>query len=229
MRWDLALRQSVQEGPAESLRLAKGMPLPAPPTSAAGPPLPRRIFHILAGSTIPLAGIFAPRPELAVALAVLAVGSLALDLTRFRVSRLNRLFLRGLRPLLKSSESGRVTGATWLLLAAALAFPVFDREVAVAAFFYLSLGDPAAALVGRPMPGPRLFGKSPAGTLAFITVSLLAAAVLVGAGFMPWHWAFAVGAIVAGLVELLPLPGDDNLWVPLAAGAAMQLLVRGIG
>ena len=199
------------------------MPLPAPPTAAAGPPLPRRIFHALAGSTIPLAGIFAPMPELTAALAVLAVGSLALDLTRFRVSRLNRLFLRWLRPLLKSSETRRLTGATWLLLAAAIAFPVFDREVVVAAFFYLALGDPAAALIGRPLPGPRLFGKSPAGTLAFISVSLLAAALLVGAGFMPWHWGFAVGAIVAGLVELLPLPGDDNLWVPLAAAAAMQL------
>lgn len=198
------------------------MPLPAPPP-AAGPPLPRRIFHALAGSTIPLAGIFAPMPELTAALAVLAVGSLALDLARFRVSRLNRLFLRWLRPLLKSSETRRLTGATWLLLAAAIAFPLFDREVAVAAFFYLALGDPAAALVGRPLPGPRLFGKSPAGTLAFISVSLFAAAVLVWAGFMPWHWGFAVGAIVAGLVELLPLPGDDNLWVPLAAGAAMQL------
>ena len=205
------------------------MPLSAPPTSAAGPPLPRRIFHILAGSTIPLAGIFAPGPELAVALAVLTIGSLALDLARFRVSRLNRLFLRWLRPLLKSSESGRVTGATWLLLAAASAFLIFEREIAVAAFFYLSLGDPAAALVGRPMPGPRILGKSPAGTLAFITVSLLAAAVLVWAGFMPWHWGFAAGAIVAGLVELLPLPGDDNLWVPLAAAAVMQLLVGGIG
>ena len=199
------------------------MPLPAPPPTAAGPPLPRRIFHALAGSTIPLAGIFAPMPELAAALAVLAVSSLALDLARFRVSRLNRLFLRWLRPLLKSSETRRLTGATWLLLAAAIAFPLFDRQVAVAAFFYLALGDPAAALVGRPLPGPRLFGKSPAGTLAFISVSLLAAALLVGAGFMPWHWSFAVGALVAGLVELLPLPGDDNLWVPLAAGAAMQL------
>ena len=199
------------------------MQLPAPPTAAAGPPLPRRIFHALAGSTIPLAGIFAPMPELTAALAVLAVGSLALDLARFRVSRLNRLFLRWLRPLLKSSEARRLTGATWLLLAAAIAFPLFDRQVAVAAFFYLSLGDPAAALVGRPLPGPRLFGKSPAGTLAFISVSLLAAALLVGAGFMPWHWGFAAGAIVAGLVELLPLPGDDNLWVPLAAGAVMQL------
>lgn len=195
---------------------------------SAGPPLPRRIFHALAGSTAPIAGIFAPLPELAVVLGILAAGSLALDLARFRVAGLNRLFMRWLRPLLKSSEGNRVTGATWLLLAAALAFLVFDREIAVAALLFLAWGDPAAALVGWPMPGPRVLGKSPAGTLAFIGVSLLAAGVLVGAGFMPWHWGFAAGAIVAGLVELLPLPGDDNLWVPLAAGAVMQLTVGGL-
>ena len=195
---------------------------------SAGPPLPRRIFHALAGSAAPLAGIFAPLPELAIVLGILAAGSLALDLARFRVAGLNRLFMRWLRPLLKSSEGNRVTGATWLLLAAALAFLVFDREIAVAALLFLAWGDPAAALVGRPMPGPRVFGKSPAGTLAFIGVSLLAAGVFVWAGFMPWHWGLAAGAIVAGLVELLPLPGDDNLWVPLAAGVVMQLTVGGL-
>ena len=195
---------------------------------SAGPPLPRRIFHALAGSTPPIAGIFAPLPELVIVLGVLAAGSLALDLARFRVAGLNRLFMRWLRPLLKSSEGNRVTGATWLLLAAALAFLLFDREIAVAALLFLAWGDPAAALVGRPMPGPRVLGKSPAGTLAFIGVSLLAAGVLVWAGFMPWHWGFAAGAVVAGLVELLPLPGDDNLWVPLAAGAVMQVTVGGM-
>lgn len=205
------------------------MSSPINANQSARPPLPRRIFHALVGSTVPIAGIFAPLPEGVAALAVLAAGSLALDLARFRVSELNRLFMRWLRPLLKSSESNRVTGATWLLLAAALAFLVFDREIAVAALLFLAWGDPAAALVGRPMPGPRVFGKSPAGTVAFITVSLLAAGILVWAGFMPWHWGFAAGAVTAGLVELLPLPGDDNLWVPLAAGAVMQLVVGGIG
>lgn len=208
------------------------MSSPIDANQSAGPPLPRRIFHALVGSTVPIAGIFAPLPEGVAALAVLAVlaaSSLALDLARFRVSGLNRLFMRWLRPLLKSSETHRITGATWLLLAAALAFLVFDREIAVAALLFLAWGDPAAALVGRPMPGPRVFGKSPAGTVAFITVSLLAVGILVWAGFMPWHWGFAAGAVVAGLVELLPLPGDDNLWVPLAAGAVMQLTVGGVG
>ena len=196
--------------------------------ASAAPPLGRRLFHAVAGSLPPLAGIFAPMPELVVILAVLALGSLSLDLTRFRVSWLNRLFLRWLRPLLKSSEDRRITGATYLLVAAFLSFLLFDRPVAIAVLLFLSLGDPAAALVGRPMPGPRLFGKSPVGTLAFIGVSLLVAAALVVAGIAPFHWGLLAGAVVAGLVELAPLPGDDNLWVPLIAGTVMQSAIVGI-
>ena len=196
--------------------------------ASAAPPLGRRLFHAVAGSLPPLAGIFAPMPELVIILAVLALGSLALDLTRFRVSWLNRLFLRWLRPLLKSSEDRRITGATYLLVAAFLSFLLFDQAVAVAVLLFLSLGDPAAALVGRPMPGPRLFGKSPVGTLAFIGVSLLVGAALVVAGIAPFHWGLLAGAVVAGLVELAPLPGDDNLWVPLIAGTVMQLAIWGI-
>ena len=196
--------------------------------ASAAPPLGRRLFHAVAGSLPPLAGILAPMPELVVILAVLAFGSLSLDLTRFRVSWLNRLFLRWLRLLLKSSEDRRITGATYLLVAAFLAFLLFDRPVAIAVLLFLSLGDPAAALVGRPMPGPRLFGKSPVGTLAFIGVSLLVGAALVVAGIAPFHWGLLAGAVVAGLVELAPLPGDDNLWVPLIAGAVMQLAIGGI-
>ncbi len=196
--------------------------------ASAAPPLGRRLFHAVAGSLPPLAGILAPMPELVIILAVLALGSLSLDLTRFRVSWLNRLFLRWLRPLLKSSEDRRITGATYLLVAAFLSFLLFDQAVAVAVLLFLSLGDPAAALVGRPMPGPRLFGKSPVGTLAFIGVSLLVGAALVAAGIAPFHWGLLAGAVVAGLVELAPLPGDDNLWVPLIAGTVMQLAVVGI-
>ena len=196
--------------------------------ASAAPPLGRRLFHAVAGSLPPLAGIFAPMPELVIILAVLALGSLSLDLTRFRVSWLNRLFLRWLRPLLKSSEDRRITGATYLLVAAFLSFLLFDQAVAIAVLLFLSLGDPAAALVGRPMPGPRLFGKSPVGTLAFIGVSLLVGAALVVAGIAPFHWGLLAGAMVAGLVELAPLPGDDNLWVPLIAGGVMQLAIGGI-
>ncbi len=189
---------------------------------AAGHQAPRRIFHAVAGSLPPLGGLLLPDGYLIAVLGILAGSSLSLDLARLQWPWLNRQFQRWLRPLLKPAESSRITGATYLLIAALACFVIFDRHVAVAALFFLSLGDPAAALVGRPMPGPRLFGKSPIGSLAFITVALLTAWGLTAAGVAPWHWGLAAGAVVAGLVELLPLPGDDNLYVPLLSGAAMQ-------
>ena len=150
--------------------------------------------------------------------------SLGLDLMRFRMAELNRLFLRWLAPLLKHDEDRKITGASYMLVAAFIAFLTFDRQVAVLALFFLALGDPAAALVGSRMPGPRLLGKSPGGTAAFAGVSMLVVLALSLTGGVDYHWGMLVGGLVAGLVELAPLPVDDNLTIPLASGAAMQLL-----
>ena len=54
-----------------------GKPERAPP-----PPVWRRLFHIVAGSSIPIVGIFAPQVGMVAALAVLSGGGLGLDLTR---------------------------------------------------------------------------------------------------------------------------------------------------
>lgn len=159
-----------------------------------------------------------------VALAVLAVGGLAFDLGRMRISGLNRFLVHWLSPLLKREEEHRITGATYLVIAAFIAFLLFHQAAAVAALLFLSLGDPAAALVGSRMPGPRVLGKSPGGTAAFIAVSLVIVSVLVGAGAVGYHWGLLVGAALAGLVELTPLPLDDNLTIPLISGAVMHLL-----
>lgn len=186
---------------------------------------------------MPVAGIFAPSEPILIALGVLAVGGLAFDLVRMRISWLNRLLVRWLAPLLKQGEDHQITGATYLAIAAFIAFLLFDRQVAVSVLLFVSLGDPAAALVGGRMPGPRVFGKSPGGTVAFVAVALVIVAVLAGSGAVEYHWGLLVGAVVAGLVELTPLPSplkqgeqrgvlDDNLTIPLISGAVMHLLLR---
>ena len=156
-------------------------------------------------------------------MAVVSVGGLGLDLVRFRLSWVNSRFLRWLAPLLKDDESQRFTGATYLVVGALLAFLLYGPEVAVPVLLFLSLGDPAAALVGRPMPGPRIFGKSPGGSAAFAAVALTVVALLVGSGANDYHWGLLVGAVIAALVELVPVPPDDNLAIPLIAGASMHL------
>ena len=99
--------------------------------------------------------------------------SLGLDLIRLRIAGLNRLFVRWLAPLLKQDEDLKITGASYMLAAALIAFLVFDQQIAVLALLFLALGDPAAALVGSKTPGPRLYDKSPGGTAAFTGVSML--------------------------------------------------------
>ena len=72
---------------------------------------------------------------------------------------------------MKEDEEVHITGATYMLIAALIVFVLYGKEVGIPVMFFLSLGDPAAAIVGRRMPGPRIMGKSPGGTAAFIAVS----------------------------------------------------------
>ena len=188
---------------------------------AAQPRIWRRLFHVFAGSTIPIAGIFAPESAFLIALAVLAAGGLLLDLARFGISPLNRLYMRWMAPLLKSDEESHITGASYMLIAALLVFWLYGKSVGVPVMFFLSLGDPAAAIVGRRMPGPRLLGKSPGGTAAFAVVGAAVAGALLGFGVIEFHWGLWAGAVIAALVELAGIPPDDNLTIPLIAGTAM--------
>ena len=181
----------------------------------------RRLFHVFAGSTIPIAGIFAPEGAFLVALAALAVGGLALDLARFGMGPLNRVYMRWMAPLLKSDEESHITGATYMLIAALLVFWLYGKSVGVPVMFFLSLGDPAAAIVGRRMPGPRLLGKSPGGTVAFAAVGASVVGLLLGFGAVDYHWSLWAGTVIAALVELTGIPPDDNLTIPLIAGTAM--------
>ncbi len=181
----------------------------------------RRLFHVFAGSSIPVAGLLAPDLEFLVGLTVVAAGAVVLDLFRFTLGPLNRVYMRWMDPLLKSDEEARLTGATHMLIAATVVFWLFGKEVGVPVMFFLSLGDPMAAIVGRRAPGPRLLGKSPVGTAAFAATGAAIAGVLVATGAIEHHWGLWAGAVIAALVELPGIPPDDNLTIPLIAGAAM--------
>ncbi len=199
------------------------------PESNAPPPKARRLFHLCGAGSIPLIAIFAGSSAMVFALAALSGLVIVLEALRVHLPKLNRSLVNLFRPLLKESEDRRVTGATYITLSSLVCFLVFDLEVAVAALFFLALGDPAAALVESWMRGRvlgwRVFGKSPIGTLAFFGVGAGVAGVLSAVGAIEYHWGFLVGVAVAGLVELVPSVIDDNLTIPLISGAVMTPLV----
>jgi len=114
-------------------------------------------------------------------------------------------------------------GSTYLLLAALLALEIFPRPIAATALGFTILGDGVAALAGRAYGKTRLFGKSLEGYGAGLLACVAWAAYVALGGHLPWA-VVITGALTASLVELLPIPLDDNLAITLAAGYAMSLL-----
>ena len=194
-----------------------GSPAPAPI------PVGRRIFHFIAASSTTLLALVMPEHAYMLLIGGGTLLGLVLDCSRPRLSALNRLFLGIFRPILKQSETTEITGATWFLVAAFFTFYFFGPPVAIPVLMFVAVGDPAAALIGAHFPGPRLGNKSPAGAVAFVAASLVAWAILSALGFGSWTWPVVISAVVAAAVELAPLPADDNLTVPLIAGAVMTL------
>ena len=184
----------------------------------------RRAFHLVTGSIFPLMAIVLPL-WLVVALAAVGVGaSITLEVSRHKSESLNRWFIDHFSMLLKKSESSRWLGSTYLLMATLAAFLLFDKYVAILALLFLSVGDPLAALVGERYGRTRIRQKSVEGALAFLVSSALVGGLFVAGGVDLSLSLVLLGAACAALVELLPIPLDDNLTVPLISGSVMMAL-----
>ena len=149
--------------------------------------------------------------------------AVVIDVVRIHERRVQQWFRRFLGELIREHERFNLLGSTYLLLAALLALEIFPRPIAAAAVGFTVLGDGFAALAGRAYGRTRLFDKSLEGYAAGLLACLAWAAYVASGGHLTWSVAI-VGALVASLVEMLPIPLDDNLAVTLAAGYAMKLL-----
>jgi dolichol kinase/phosphoserine phosphatase len=104
------------------------------------------------------------------------------------------------------------------IVATLLLFPKMAAGGAVAMF---CLGDSAASIFGGLISDSLPFnkGKTWEGSVAGFFFAFLA-----GTFFVPPVYALA-GAAIAMAVEVLPLPINDNIVVPVATGAALTLLI----
>ena len=99
-----------------------------------------------------------------------------------------------------------------------------ERDGGTPAMAFLIVGDMLAAIVGKAVGRTRVFGKSLEGFAAGFGGGFLAAWALVpGLGAGP----LALAAFAAAVVEILPIPVDDNFRIPLLSGLVLELLVTG--
>lgn len=117
---------------------------------------------------------------------------------------------------------------------------LLPRAEAAAAWGVLAFGDGAASIYGRALPARPICGHPKAtwvGSLAYVVVGGLAAWSLgqgvasladgtgwVAAGAAPTPLACLAAALAAAILDLVPLPPDDNLPAAAAAGGVLHLL-----
>jgi phosphoserine phosphatase len=103
------------------------------------------------------------------------------------------------------------------IVATLLLFPIHAGGAAIAMFCF---GDSAASLFGGLISTSLPFnkGKTWEGSLAGFIFAFLAGLFFVS------PWLALAGAAIAMTIEVLPLPVNDNVLVPLITGAALTLL-----
>ena len=189
----------------------------------------RNLIHLMT-LVVPVLYLFVSKRHALAVLGPLAGLALAADLTRLRVKRLGAVFLRVFGSLLKGHEVDGLTGATHLLIGSALCVSLFDKPIAILALVFATVGDAVASAVGDRIGRARVWGsKSLEGSVACLVVCVCLAALVPTLGIWPdapaVSWAARLfGALAAAVVELLSVPVDDNLIVPLASGLVMQVL-----
>jgi uncharacterized protein (TIGR00297 family) len=159
----------------------------------------------------------------------------ALLFNAFALPRLARVLFRDAE--LHGRRPGGIVFYPLAVLLLILAFP--DRlDIVALAWGVLAAGDGFATIVGRAVRGPRLpwnRDKTWAGTAAFVLAGTAAGTVLAwwardAVVAQPPVWftwtAPVLAAVIAALVETLPVRLDDNLSIPAAAAATAWVVTK---
>jgi diacylglycerol kinase (CTP) len=122
----------------------------------------------------------------------------------------------------KEHERAKPLGSFYYVLSAMIVIGLFEKHVAVASLFTLSVADPLSSLVGKGIGRLHLLGKTLEGTATFFLCSLLI--FLLFSFNVPTS---LIAAAVAALTELLSGRHiDDNLSIPIMTALALTVLPR---
>ena len=154
-------------------------------------------------------------------LSIVMVLFIIFDILRHKVAWVKSLFSLFLDSMLRSHEQeGKLTGATWVMIGAVISIILFSKPVAIIALIFMSLGDSAAGLIGQRYGKHKIWNKSWEGFFGGLFVCII---IGMNYSLLPITISLS-GAVAAMVMEILPIPLDDNFKIPLGAGAIMMML-----
>ena len=186
----------------------------------SGVEIKRKIVH-LATLVIPFGYALTSKEGVLTFLIPLSLGLLFVDILRHFHGGVAFLFDRlFFGRVLRDEEKHTLMGSTYFLLACAMVISLFPKTIAIASLLILILSDTCAALVGKGIGKVAIGRKTLEGSGAFLFSALLIVWAYPGLE----RFSGSLGALGATLVELLPVPIDDNLTIPFVAASLMLIL-----
>ena len=154
-------------------------------------------------------------------LSILMVLFIIFDILRHKVAWVKSLFTLFINSMLRSHEQeGKLTGATWVMIGAVISIILFSKPVAIIALIFMSIGDTAAGLIGQRYGKHKIWNKSWEGFFGGLFVCII---IGMNYSLLPLTISLS-GAVAAMVMEILPIPLDDNFKIPLGSGAIMMML-----
>lgn len=188
----------------------------------------RKFYHFVMG--LFCASLYAfvlDREQALLTLGIVGGAWICLDLIRLRNPRANELTLRIFGKLMRREELKSISGNTFYILGITTIVFFFPKPIVLLSVLYLAIGDPVAAIVGTLWGRNRLIGKkSLEGAVANLLFSALATALVAVFyfHFTPYRTLAlaAFGGLISSVVELFPLPIDDNFTIPVLAAILLS-------
>jgi dolichol kinase len=186
----------------------------------------RKLYHLIGGVGLLSLYSIIGRERALICYTTLFFIVLALDIIRLTIPSVNNFVVTRFSSFIRKNEAHKLTGTAPYILGIGLSLYAFSQPVATAAICYLAFGDVAATTIGERYGRTKIGNKSLEGTAAFVIASLAAGGflVLIGSGTTPW--VMVLGSLAAAGVELLTLPVNDNLMIPIVSGGVMELALR---
>ena len=186
----------------------------------------RKLYHLLGGIGLLSLYYILGREHALMFYAVFFLIALGLDLTRLKIPAVNQFVFTRFGSFIRKNEEHKLTGTAPYILGIGLSLYAYSPEVATAAICFLAFGDVAATTAGERYGKTKIGDKSLEGSAAFIIAALVSGLFLQLIGVYLATGVVILGAFIAAGVELMPLPANDNLAIPIVAGGAMELIMR---
>ena len=180
----------------------------------------RKAIH-LSNAIIPLSYhyFFSDKIDMIIVLASFLIFCFFIEVYRKNNHVLSRIFSNWFEFMMRDKEKkGELTGATWVFVGALFTILLVPDPFNIISLLFLSFGDTFAAIIGTRFPYIKLGRKTLSGSIAGFTACLtIGLAIDIPIAYE----IIIIGAFMAMFVEILPLPVNDNVSIPIFSGLSM--------